>query len=85
MFNPKSDLKDTEVISDLAMESLKRLISKVLKAIAREHGIRGWAQMSKPKLLEALQPIEIILDNLRVTELRSLAKLRGVKGYKTMR
>ena len=85
MFNPKSDLKDTEVISDLAMESLKRLTSKLLKAIAREHGIRGWAKMSKPKLLEALQPIEIILDNLRVTELRSLAKLRGVEGYKTMR
>ena len=41
--------------------------------------------MAKPKQLEALQPIEIILNNLRVTELRPLAKLRGVEGYKTMR
>ena len=40
--------------------------------------------MSKPKLVEALQPIEIIFDNLRVTELSALAKVRGLEGYKTM-
>ena len=81
MFNPKTDLKDTKVISDSGMESL---LSKVLKAIARANGIQGWAQMTKAKLLEALQPVEIILENLRVTELRPLAKLRGVEGYKTI-
>ena len=40
--------------------------------------------MSKAKLLEALQPIEIILDNLRVTKLRALAKVRGLEGYEKM-
>mgnify|MGYP001800457705 CR=1 FL=1 len=41
--------------------------------------------MTKAKLVEALQPVEIILDNLGVTELKSLAKVRGIEGYKTMR
>ena len=64
---------------------MDNLTSKVLKAIAREHGIKGWASMTKAKLVEALQPIEIIVDNLRVNELISLAKVRGIEGYKTMR
>ena len=64
---------------------MESLTSKVLKAIAREHGIHGWATMTKAKLVEALQPIEIILKNFRVIELRPLAKLRGFEGYKTMR
>ena len=61
------------------------LTSKVLKAIAHEHGINGWATITKAKLVEALQPIEIILEKLEVTELRPLAKVRGAEGYKTMR
>ena len=65
--------------------AMDNLTSKVLKAIAREHGIRGWATMTKAKLVEPLQPIETILENFRGTELRPLAKIRGVEGYKTMR
>ena len=56
--------------------------SKVFKAIAREQGIKGWARMTKAKLVEALQPIEIVMDNLRVTKLKSIAKVRGMKGIK---
>ena len=41
--------------------------------------------MTKAKLVESLQSKEIIMDNLRVTKLKSLAKVRGIDGYKKMR
>ena len=40
--------------------------------------------MSKTKIVEALQQIDIILDNLNVTELGPLAKVRGIRGYYKM-
>ena len=40
--------------------------------------------MTKAELVQALENIDIILDNLRVTELRSLAKVREIRGYSTM-
>ena len=41
--------------------------------------------MTKAKPVESLQDKNIIMDNLRVTELKSLAKERGIAGYKKMR
>ena len=57
----------------------------MLKAIARENGIQNYERMSKTKLVQVLQQLDIILDNLRVTELKSLARVRAIRGYHKMR
>ena len=64
------------------METLK---SKTLKFIAKEQGIKGWARMSKAKLVWVLQPLDIITDNLRVAKLKDVAQMRSIEGYKNMR
>lgn len=64
---------------------MDNLTSKLLKAIARENGVEGWASMTKAKLTESLQSKEIVMDNLRITELQSIAKARGILSYKKMR
>ena len=61
---------------------MDNLTSKVLKQIARENGVKGWASMTKAKLVEFLHSKHIIMDNLRVTELKSIAKVRGLKAIK---
>ena len=61
--------------TDIPIPGMDNLSSKVLKAIARENGIQNYERMSKTKIVEALQQIYIILDNLNVTELRSLANM----------
>ena len=40
--------------------------------------------MRKSELVQTLQPMTIVMDNLRVTELKPLAKLRRAEGYKKM-
>lgn len=57
----------------------------MLKQIARVNGVKGWASTTKSKLVESLQSKEIVMNNLRVTELKSPAKVRGIQGYKKMR
>ena len=51
---------------------LSNLTFKVLKNIAQEQGINFTNKTTKAELVEALQNVDIILDNLRVTELKSL-------------
>ena len=51
---------------------LNNLTFKVLKNIAQEQGINFTNKTTKAELVEALQNVDIILDNLRVTELKSL-------------
>ena len=55
---------------------LNNLTYKVLKTIAHEHGVNVLHKMTKAELVEALNNVDIILDNLRVAELRSRAKVR---------
>ena len=64
---------------------MSNLTFKVLRAIAQENGISVTLGMTKAELVEALQNIDIILDNLRGTELKSLAKVRGIRGFSKMR
>ena len=44
---------------------LSNLIFKVLKAIAQEHGVNVTSKTTKAELVEALQNIDVILDNLK--------------------
>ena len=53
----------------------------VLKTIGKEHDVNVTHKMTKAELVQALQQQDIILDNLGGTELKFLAKVRGIAGY----
>ena len=61
---------------------MDKLTSRVLKTIARENGVKGWASMTKAKLIESLQSKEIVTDNLRVVSLILSLKREGLKATK---
>ena len=64
---------------------LNNLTFKVLKTIAHEHGVNVTHKMTKAQLVDDdLENVDTILDNLRVTELGSLAKVREIRGYSKM-
>ena len=56
----------------------------MLKAMAEEHGVKGWKSMNKTKLMESLQPININFSELSKPELNSIVKLHRIKGYNKM-
>ena len=64
---------------------LSNLTFKVLKAIAQEHGVNVTSKTTEAELVDALKNIDIFLDNLRNTERKYLAKVRGIRGYNKMR
>lgn len=80
-------INQPEMVSRLRsfLQNMKGLDVKILRILARDHGVKDYAKMRKEQLQEALQNIEIILDNLRVEELRDIAKPYGVANYKSMR
>ena len=80
-------IRKVELINALTtskVPGLNNLSLKVLKTIAHEHGINVTHKMTKAELVQALNNVEIILDNLRVPELRSLAKVQEIRGYSKM-
>ena len=79
----KEELVNTPTTSNVP--SLNNLSFKVLKTIAHEYGVNVTHRMTNAELVEALENVDIMLDNLRVTELRSLAKVREIRGYSKMR
>ena len=60
------------------------LSSKMVKALPRDNGFKGWKSMNKTKLMEALVTININFKKLGNPELKSIAKLRRIKGYNKM-
>lgn len=73
---------------------LSKLKLPELRALAKERGLTGYSKLTKPQLLERLggeaKPVTVVkpavkpagdLSKLKVTELRALAKERGIVGY----
>ena len=84
-YNKMCKEEPVEVITSSNVPGLNNLTYNTLKIIAQKHGVNVTSRTTKAELVEALQNIDIILDNLRVTKLQSLVKVRGIKGYNAMR
>lgn len=78
----KEDLM--KALTESNVPGMNNLSYKVLKMITQDHGVNAPNRKQKAQLVEALQEKDIVLDNLRATELKSLAKVRGIPGYSKM-
>ena len=64
------------------MENYKQMKISTLKNLARERGLRRYSRLRKPKLIELIQnPPPPPPPEYTKTQLRQIAKDRGLQGY----